>query len=959
MRRGLFSGAVVVAALAVAGCNGDTIPIDPREEAPLGDQLPVDAELSLEGLSGPVDAVRDDFGRMHIYATNIPDAMMVQGYLIARDRHVQLEFFRRVVTGRLAEAIGTLDPGIIETDISFRHVGMHRVAEEIYAQASDETRAALDAYASGVSQLFREIRDGERALVDGIVLFEPKHFTDWSPVDSVAMARLQTFLLSYDDDTGNQEILDDLRETFTGDSEEPGVAARAGIELDYIRFEPPDETTVIDGLGEIGAPLPPDAAAPQPIPDPPKAGRTPEPGHARMRALTQTTTGFRRAIDRARSWFAKSGDFGSNNWAISGARTASGRAMLASDPHLTLSAPSIFWPVSIHVAHRGAGPHSKNVDVGGIAFAGIPGIVLGHNENVAWGATVAGYDVTDIYAEKLTADGSAVVFEGGEVPLETVDEVIIDGDGNELVYTVQIVPHHGPIIPNVVDGRVVAADPAVGAVSIKWTGMQPSFEIEAVNDLSVAGDVDEARMALEQFGVGAQNWVLADTSGDILWTTHSKVPYRDPRALAWNPDTYEGLLPCLMLPGDGTAEWTGFWADDAVPWAKNPNQGFLATANGDQVGGTLDNDPSNDVQPNGKSAFLACSFAFGFRQGRARSLIEGRDGVFTLDDMEALQADHRSPLGARIVPKLLVAIENAQLHAFGASSHPDLAAVVADPAYDTELMDALGEMLGAWQTEHDFAASAGVDLDDNQPLPLDVPEARASQATLLFNVWLVRFMARTFGDELERVGRRSGTGHYVPAILHLLESDPQNLRTFDAASADSILWDDLATPELESRHERMIRALLDAVAWLEQNMGAPADWRWGRHHLVRFEPPIPLFDLAIPRVVDEVFVDGFPRHGDMFNVDASNFDATRAVDGDIDFGYGSGPTQRFVIEMDPNGLSVRNALPGGAVWDRDDPHYADEAELWRRNETHAVPFYLADVLDAAESRTLILPTPPP
>lgn len=955
MRRGVRAGSVLVWALAVAGCNGDTIPLDPRDEAPLGDQLPVDAELSLEGLRGPVDAVRDDFGRMHIYATNVPDAMMVQGYLIARDRHVQLEFFRRVVTGRLAEVLGSLDPSIIETDISFRHVGMHRVAEDIYAQASGETREALEAYASGVSQLFREIRDGDRALVDGIVIFEPRHFTDWSPVDSVAMARLQTFLLSYDDDTGNQEILDDLRETFAGDSEEPGVAARAGLELDYIRFEPPDEATVIDDLGEIGAP------PPQPIPGPADAARLAEPHRAepRMRALTQTTTGFRRAIDRARAWFAKSGDFGSNNWVISGSRTASGRAMLASDPHLQLSAPSIFWPVSIHVAHRGVGPHPKDVDVGGIAFAGIPGVVLGHNEKLAWGATVAGYDVTDIYAETLTADASAVLFEGGEVPLETVDEVIVDGDGNELVYAVKIVPHHGPIIPNVVDGRVLDPDPAVGAVSIKWTGMQPSFEIEAVNDLSVAENVDEARMALEQFGVGAQNWMLADTNGDILWTTHSNVPYRDPRALAWDADTYEGLLPCLMLPGDGTAEWTGFWADDAVPWAKNPTQGFLATANGDQVGGTLDNDPSNDTQPNGSSAFLACSFAFGFRQGRVKHLIEEHDGVFTLDDMEAMQADHRSPLGARIVPKLLVAIENAQLQAFGTSSHPDLAAIVSDAAYDTSLVDELGEMLRAWGDEHDYAAAAGIDLDTNEPLPVDVPEARASQATLLFNVWFVRLLARTFGDELERVGRRSGTGHSVPAILHLLESDPQNLRTFDAATADSILWDDLATPELESRHERMIRALLDAVAWLGQNVGEPAAWRWGAHHVVRFEPPVPLFDLAIPRVVDDVFSDGFPRHGDMFNVDACNYDVTRAVDGDIDFTYGSGPTQRFVIQMDPNGLEVRNALPGGAVWDRDDPHYADEAELWRRNETHPVPFYLADVLDNAESRTLVVPAVSP
>ncbi len=935
--------------MALGGCNGDTVPTDPRDEAPLGDKLPIDEQLALDGLRGPVDAVRDRWGRVHIYATNVPDAMMVQGYLIARDRHVQLEFYRRVVTGRLAAVLGALDPSIIETDISFRHVGMHRVARDIYEQASEPTREALDAYAAGVSQLFAELRSGERPLVRGINVFEPQHFTEWSAIDSVAMARLQTFLLSYDDDTGNQELLDDLREVFRADADAPELAARAGIERDYIRFAPPDGTTVIDGLDEIGAP-PPIARRGDPAP---------REAATRTRQLVSTTTGFRRAIDRARAWFAEAGDFGSNNWAISGTRTASGRALLASDPHLTLSAPSIFWPVSLHVKHRGDGPQPRDLDVGGIAFAGIPGVVLGHNEAVAWGATVAGYDVTDVYAETLTPDGSGVVFRGAPVPFETVEEVIEDGLGDEVVYNVRIVPHHGPILPNVVDGRVVDPDPAVGAVSIKWTGMEPSFEIEAVNDLSAASDVDEARMALERFGVGAQNWMLADTNGDILWTTHALVPYRDPRALAWNADTYAGHLPCLLLPGDGTAEWTGFWADDAVPWAKNPHQGFLATANGDQVGGTLDNDPGNDLQPDGTSAFLACSFAFGFRQGRVRELIEGHTGLFTLDDMERLQADHRSPLGARMVPALLLALENAQQHAFGASSHPDLDAVVSDPAYEPERIERLVTLLEAWRDEHDFSAASGVDHDTGERQAGDLPEAQAAQATLLFNTWLVRLLARVFADELGATGRPSGSGQYVPAILHLLESDPPTLATYDEGQGDSILWDDLGTPELETRQERMIRAFLDALAWLDGNAGDEDDWRWGEHHRVTFAPAVPIFDLAIPRPNDPIFPKGFPRHGDLFNVDACNYDHREPVDGDIDFTYGSGPTQRFVIEMDPNGIEARNALPGGAIWDNQDPHYADEAELWRRNQTHRVPFYLPEVIEAAESRTLIVPRTAP
>src|SRR5690606_9895629 len=118
-----------------------------------------------------------------------------------------------------------------------------------------------------------------------------------------------------------------------------------------------------------------------------------------------------------------------------------------------------------------------------------------------------------------------------------------------------------------------------------------------------------------------------------------------------------------------------------------------------------------------------------------------------------------------------------------------------------------------------------------------------------------------------------------------------------------------------------------------------------------FAPLLPVFGTySIPSNVDAVFRHGFPHHGDMFVVDASNYDVSRGLGDDPSFGYGSGPTQRFVVELDPNGLVVRNALPGGAVFDRDSPHFADQAEVWRRNETLAIPFALDDVVAAAEAR---------
>src|SRR5690606_31316460 len=142
--------------------------------------------------------------------------------------------------------------------------------------------------------------------------------------------------------------------------------------------------------------------------------------------------------------------------------------------------------------------------------------------------------------------------------------------------------------------------------------------------------------------------------------------------------------------------------------------------------------------------------------------------------------------------------------------------------------------------------------------------------------------------------RPDGTGDYVAALVHLMTTEPAELATFDPDTGDSALWDDLDTPAIESRQERMVRALLDALAWLDAEAGPYEGWRWGAHHTVAFRPLAPIFGgFTIPSSVKPPFRDGFPRPGDMYVVDASNYDVTRGLDQEPSFGYGSGPTQRF------------------------------------------------------------------
>jgi penicillin amidase len=948
---------LVAIAPLLAGCvYDDPLPNPPPkgDDSPLGDRpdLPVDTRLDLANLEGKVDVVRDKYGRPHIYATSVNDAMRVEGYLVALDRTMQLEFYRRYSEGRLAEILSDTSQSAIDSDIAFRHIGLARTAKAQYdALPQGAVRDAMEAYADGVTQAYRKIRSGELHLPPGLSGVTPDAFTDWTPVDSLAIGRLQTYLLSYDADAdlNNQAFLEAARSTFTATSSDPDLAKRAGLERDLLRFAPADPATTTTGYPGTATKSKKTPLSPSPKKDPTPTAKTP----------LASAAGYLAAMREMRKVFTRVG-FGSNNWAVAPSRSATGHALVASDPHLSLSAPSVFWPVSIQVKAPAGKDASNDLDVAGLSFPGIPAIILGHNANIAWGATVAGYDVSDAFAEQLTPDGKAVLFQGNEVPLQTIDEVIDVQSGSPVKYTVQVVPHHGPLLPDIENHRVVPPDPKQGAISIRWTGMEATSEIEAVFSLLHAKDVDSAREALKKFGVGAQNWMIGDTSGHILWTSHANVPIRDPRAFKWDASTYTGTLPCFVLPGDGTAEWKGYLGDDLVPWVKDPAAGYISTANNDPIGDTLDNDPSNDTLPDQTPMYLACSYDLGFREGKIHKRLESHTAPLALEDLSAIQGDEESSMGKALTPALLTAIDRVAEERQTPGTHPDLATVANDPAYEPAKMKSIKDLLTAWGAAG-YPATSGINPDDNTPLPASgdsAAEVASSQATLIFNAWLVRFMNRTFSDELGKMGVGIDHQSRAKALLRLVNADPATLATYDAATGDSAIWDDLDTPGVvESRHDRMIRALLDALDELAKLDGPDLSaYRWGRHHTVTFTALLPFWStLSIPPVNDPVFgATGFPRHGDSFSIDASEY-AFVGKDTPFDFTYDAGPTQRFVIDLDPAGPRAFNALPGGVVWNAQSPHFRDEAELWRRNQVHPVPYLLDDVVAAKESRTLISP----
>ena len=934
-------------ALALAHCGSSATNVNPVVNGPAPDAIdgvPSNEKVTIPGLQKPVRVVRDKRGMLHVFARSLKDATTAQGFLAARDRAPQLELLRRAAEGRVAEYAGNLQPSLAAQDLFLRALLFRRTAEKLYASldASSEVKQALDGYAAGVTTYFKQIRSGEAHVPNGWLAIPRDKYGDWDGAASLALARLLTFQLSY---TASEEInvtalRDAVFATFRADSPDPALKARAGLPLDAIRFEPAMKVPVV--------PLPGDPAAPAKLGLPPGSIHTPRIPADLLASLQPTLDAERMAKE-----FLGRGDWSSNNWVISPAKSASGHTMVASDPHLGLPAPAVFHPIALHVQ---SDDPAQQLDVAGMSFAGTPGVVLGFNKHIAWGATVAVYDVNDVYLDKIH-DGK-VTIGGKDVAIETIDEPFDYGDGHPQTITLETIPGHGVILPKLVDNKWVARTTDT-VLAVRWTGMEPTNELQAFLGLDRAKDVDEARKSVDDnFEVGAQNFVIGDDQGNIAYTTHALVPTRPAGSLAWDAKAWKGQLPCFVIPGDAGLEWNGRVDAALLPRAKNPPAGFIATANSDQYGLVFDNDPSNGP------LYLSCQWDPGFRKARVDERLLAKDKL-DLVDLASIQADVRSPLGWKIAKHFSAALKRASASKAGTTPAPELDLATKDPRWDDARMTLVAQLLDRWGTEGAYEAASGV-VVDGDPAPTDV-EVHSSQSAMVFNAAMVPLFKRVFDDELEAMQKGAGRTDHPPwrkdlqykGLIRMLEK-PEALATADA-SGESVLWDDLRTKDVaETKDLQLVLAMLDGLEFVTKTLGNDPDgWRWGRLHTIRFKTMVPGTDrqLSIPNTGDPRFpAGGFPRHGDEQVIDRSD-PGLGGGDYSFTFDYANGPAQRFVIELAPTGPLPRNALPGGEVWQPASPHFADEAELWRTNRNAAVNFTMADVAAAAEERFDLVPAP--
>lgn len=926
---------------------GDTEVRDAEEG---GEEVGPDAGPEMTGpfadeLRRPVEVMTDEFGMRHIYAESLEDLFFMNGLVYAEDRFGQMEFFRRIATGTLAEVLGGLDDEPIETDVLMRMLGLKRSAKAYWEEQYDPDKegfALIEAYCRGVNAYLEKRREGEVDESAAVrQMFPPESTREWEPSDVLAVGKLLAVQLTYaaDPEIEFTQFRDEILSTYDAEASDPDLAARDGLLHDLVRFAPATRTTHIEEVPDGGEALKAESKRPEVDPE-----------------LIEN------ALDLHRSWTdlpmvegnpLSAGSWlstGSNNWVLSGELTESGHPNVANDPHQGLPMPSVFYPIHLHLEDDVDG--REPIEVVGASILGVPGVVVGRTDDVAWGTTNGYYDYVDVYREKLTgpSDGSEpakVEHEGEEVPVEQITEEIRVGsfgsiqEDETIELNLEVVPHHGPIIPQLDENNRPVARTENEALSVQWVGLEANNDFQFLVNLYRAENPDEVEEALDYYSVGSNNFVFGFTSGDIFYSGQSDIPVRPEAAMTFDPATNPtGNSPTFILPGDGSADWEGFLPEERIPHVRNPEKGYVVTANNDHVGGTLDNDPFNDDD------FLGALFPNGFRATRITNLIEAPEQVgdgdekLGLAEQVTIQNDGKDLVASKIAPHM-VNIVNAVLDdSVPESVAPDLGdarRLVEEREQGEEELAELRDLLDGWDYQ-----SPGT----REPTGED---ARRSAAATLFNTTMVYLVRGTFGDEFRALDRyRSGkldvpfAEHLVARVLIWALENPREAETYDEEVGDVLLFDDMETDDrTETRFFQIVRALFRAKDRLasDDELGErfgrpipspgsadPEDWVWGNVHGARLESLLPLGKGEYQRpTADEV--DGlpfYPRPGGQFAVSPCN-----PGYGDFDFTCSSGSSLRMVHDMDPEEPVTYNALPGGYSMNPEDETYMSEFDLWQ------------------------------
>ncbi|GAA3630499.1 hypothetical protein GCM10022223_55310 [Kineosporia mesophila] len=804
----------------------------------------------MAGLAGPASVIRDDRGVPQIYADNATDLFRVQGYVNAQDRFFEMDVRRHVTAGRLSELVGSNDDALT-ADKLVRTLGWREVATKEYEQASESTRSYLEAYAAGVNTYIKGRSKSELSVSYSVLERKNKlgDIEPWTPVDSLAWLKAMAWDLrsNYDEELNRASAINVVRnadriaqlfpeypydehatiidgQAAAGNQTGSGTKGNAGGNNGNAGGSKADGGTEGDAKTGTGTDAntsdstsTEDASASL-VPTATKTTQTTKTSttaenvadvyssQAAQDALTSANKALQSLPDVVGS---SSEGNGSNSWVVAGDLTETGLPLLANDPHLGVSMPGVWSQVGLHCNTVSA---DCPFDVSGYSFAGLPGVVIGHNARISWGLTNLAPDVTDFFLEKVTGD--TYQQDGKTLQLTTRDETIKVAGGDPVTIKVRSTKH-GPLVSDVlsdvaeagktspVPGEKVLRSTSYG-VALNWSALTPGTAMDAILELDVAEDFPSFRRAVTKLDAPAQNVIYADVDGNIGYQAPGRIPVRGTGDTQNQKVPADGTWP--QIGWDSRYDWTGYVKKRDLPWVENPQSGYIIAANQAVTG------------PDG-TAQITSDWDYGYRSERIKDLLDKAhaEHPITVDDMREIQNDTYNPIAEMLVPMLLE------------------------------------------QKTDDFTQSA-VDLLKDW----DFTQPTDSAAAAYFNTVWAKLLDLTFSDELPEGFKPDGGDRWFEVVRELMKQPRDEW------------WDDGRTDDVvETRDEVLRRAMTSARLELTQRLGKdPSKWRWGKLHRVTLEQT-PLGGDDVPDLVSKLFNKGpYEAPGGSSIVNAFSWDAS-------------------------------------------------------------------------------------
>ncbi|MEW2520219.1 penicillin acylase family protein [Actinacidiphila alni] len=858
--------------------------------------------LKLKGLSGPVDVMRDKNGIPQIYADNPEDLFRAQGFVQAQDRFYEMDVRRHLTAGRLSEMFGK---GQVETDAFLRTLDWHGIAQKEYeTQLDDTTKSYLQAYSDGVNAYLKD-HSGAGLSVEYAALALSNNYKParWTPVDSVAWLKAMAW---------------DLRGNMQDEIDRALMTSRlsqAQIKQLYPAYPYDRNRPIVDGGSvneDTGAFEPASSSGPQGL----------------NSGVTSQLSGISQIIDQMPALLGPSGDgIGSNSWVVSGTYTTTGKPLLANDPHLAPQLPSLWYQMGLHCRTVSA---SCPYDVAGYTFSGMPGVVIGHNQAIAWGLTNLGADVTDLYLEKVTAN--TYLYDGKQLPFKTHQETIKVAGGKSRTITVRET-NNGPVISDrsdeirTVGQTAPVTDPPGGvnsgyAVALNWTALRPSKTMDAVFELDRATNFDQFRAAAADFAVPSQNLIYADTQGNIGYQAPGQVPIRA-----------KGVDGTYPVPGwDSHYAWKGYIPFKAMPYEYNPPRGYIVTAN------------QAVIDQNKYPYLLTEDWGYGTRSQRINDLIASKikdGGKVSMDDMQSMQGDSSSEIAKLLVPYLLkINITNDK----------------------GDYVRKAQQLLEGWDFNQDADSAAAayfnavwrnvLKLAFGNKLPKELrPEGQclrvppAGQTGPVDNLDGSSGTVQECGERDADEAQPDGGDRWFEVVRKIL---PQQDSPWWTTSTTAFFSGDPDKAHHTDRDQLLEQAMKDARYELTAKLGKDiGTWSWGRLH--KLELKNQTLGTDGPAVLKWLLNRGpWQLGGGEAAVDATGWNAAGGYD------VVWVPSMRMIVNLQDFDKSRWINLTGasGHVYNA---HYTDQTDMWANNELLPWVFSDAQVDKATKAKMALTP----